>query len=241
MKIKVLLAEDHTVVREGLRRVLETASDIEIVGEAENGREAVNLARKSVPDVIILDVVMPVLSGSEAARQIVRALPKSRIVVLSSYSDEQTVREMLAIGISGYLVKDTAASELLQAVREARRGNLYFSRSIAKSMFGQSGNSSRSGQFVLKDPTRLTVRETQVLKLIADGFPNKGIAAELAISIKTVEKHRQQVMNKLNLHEVASLTRHAVSTRMVPSQSKPTIPAVESTPPVFSGSNAIPQ
>jgi len=238
MKIKVMLAEDHTVVREGLRRVLQTASDIEIVGEAENGKEAVELARKCLPDVIILDVIMPVLSGSEAARQIVRALPTSKIVVLSSYSDEETIRQMLAIGISGYLVKDTAANELLQAIREARRGNLYFSRSIAKSMFGQPGNSARAGQFVLKDPARLTARETQVLKLIADGFPNKGIAAELAISIKTVEKHRQQVMNKLNLHEVASLTRHAVSTRMVPTQTLPILPGpikIEKPAPAVSG------
>jgi DNA-binding NarL/FixJ family response regulator len=215
MKTKVLIVEDHTVVRQGLRRILETAEDIEIIGEAENGKDAVQLARKCAPDVILLDLVLPGLSGSEVGRQIRRALPSGKIVVLSSYSDEETVREMVALGVSGYLPKQTAASELLRAIREVRRGNLFFGANIAKSIFGQAHNSARPGQFILKKPAKLTARETQVLKLVADGFPNKGVAAELGISIKTVEKHRQQVMNKLNIHEVAGLTRHAVSTRMI--------------------------
>ena len=215
MKTKVLIVEDHTVVRQGLRRVLETADDIEIVGEAENGKDAVQLARKCAPDVILLDLVMPGISGAETGRQIKRALANSRILVLSSYSDEETVREMVTLGVSGYLPKETAASELLQAIREVRRGNLFFSASIAKSVFGQAHSVARPGEFVLKQAVHLTPRETQVLKLIADGFPNKGIAAELGISIKTVEKHRQQVMNKLNIHEIAGLTRHASSTGMI--------------------------
>ena len=215
MNTTVLIVEDHTVVREGLRRVLETAEDIKIVGEAESGKDAVQLARKCAPDVILLDVALPGINGAEAGRQIRRALPNSKLLVLSSYSDEETVREMVALGVSGYLPKHTAASELLQAIREVRRGNLFFSANIAKSVFGQACNVARPGQFILKQPTHLTPRETQVLKLIADGFPNKGIAAELGISIKTVEKHRQQVMNKLNIHEIAGLTRHAALTRMI--------------------------
>jgi DNA-binding NarL/FixJ family response regulator len=223
MKSKILLVEDHTVVRQGLRRLLETVEDIEIVGEAANGKEAVQLARKLAPDIILLDLILPELSGPEAARQIKRAAPNSKIVVLSSYSDEESVRQMVAVGISGYLPKQTAANELLQAIREVRHGNIFFSASIARSIFGQAHNSARPGQFILKGAPKLTPRETQVLKLVADGLPNKGVAAELGISIKTVEKHRQQVMNKLNIHEVAGLTRHAISTGVIERQNTPTV------------------
>jgi DNA-binding NarL/FixJ family response regulator len=226
MQSKVLLVEDHTVVRQGLRRLLETAEDIEIVGEAANGKEAVQLARKCAPDIILLDLILPELSGLEAARQIKRAAPHSKIVVLSSYSDEESVRQMVAVGVSGYLPKETAPNELLQAIREVRQGNVFFSTSIARSIFGQAHNSARPGQFVLKGPARLTPRETQVLKLVADGLPNKGVAAELGISIKTVEKHRQQVMNKLNIHEVAGLTRHAISTGVIQRRNAPVVATI---------------
>jgi DNA-binding NarL/FixJ family response regulator len=227
MKIRVLLADDHTVVRHGLRLVIENSGDMEIVAEAENGRDAVQLARKLAPDVIVLDVLMPGLNGLQAARQLKTAAPSSRILVLSSYSDEESLREMVAAGVNGYLAKETAANELLQAIRETRRGNPYFSSRISRSLFEQDRNAVRTNRITLKERANLTPRETEVLKLIADGMPNKGIAVELGISIKTVEKHRQQVMNKLNIHEVAGLTRHAVATRMTERRPVPAVsPAI---------------
>lgn len=224
MKIKVLLAEDHQIVREGLRLLLEAAADIEVVGEAADGRDAVEFCRRLAPEIVIMDLVMPVLSGLEAARQIGRAMPRSKIVVLSSYYDEEGVRQMVALGVRGYLSKQTAATELLEAIRAVRRGDLYFSAVISRSICGQArqaGNAIHRGDFVLKSPARLTLRENQVLKLIAEGFPNKNVAVQLGISIKTVEKHRQHVMNKLHLHDTAALTRHALATGLIERQASP--------------------
>lgn len=211
-KITVLLAEDHTVVRQGLRALLSTESDIEIVGEAENGRQAVQVARKTKPDVILMDVAMPLLNGLEATRQIKREMPESKVLILSSYSDGDYVEQLTQAGAMGYLIKQTASNELLKAIRETHKGNSFFSPSIAKrlrdhSLPGATGKRNAS-------PT-LTPRETEVLQLIAEGLANKQIAGELAISIKTVEKHRQQVMDKLNIHDVANLTRYAISKGMV--------------------------
>ncbi|HMC28060.1 MAG TPA: response regulator transcription factor [Verrucomicrobiae bacterium] len=215
MKITVLLADDHTVVREGLKLLLNSAEDIEVVGEVENGRQAVQMAKKIHPDVVVLDLVMPVLNGVEAARQITRDVPGTRVLVLSSYSDDERVQQLIEDGATGYLVKQTAANDLLKAIREAKRGNAYFSPSISKRLLDQCRDSFSRGAPVKKKTNTLTSREAEVLQLIAEGYANKQIAAELSISIKTVEKHRQQVMNKLNIHDVAGLTRHAISKGIV--------------------------
>ena len=213
-KITVLLVDDHTVVRQGLRALLSAEEDIEVIGEAENGRQAVVLAKKALPDVVVMDVAMPLLNGLEATRQIVRTLPGTRVLVLTSYGDEECVEQLMQAGAVGYLIKQTAANDLLKAIREVQRGNAFFSPSIAKRLRDQCRQAFTTGQ-----PTRkageLTSREAEVLQLIAEGFSNKQIAAELLISIKTVEKHRQQVMNKLNIHDVAGLTRYAISKGMV--------------------------
>src|SRR6266446_4528205 len=210
-KIKVVLADDHTVVRQGLRALLTAEGDIEIVGEAENGRQAVQLAKKLLPQVVVMDIAMPVLNGLEATRQITRALPSTKVLILSSYSDDDYVQQLTQAGAAGYLVKQTAANELLKAIREAQRGNAYFSPAIAKRLRDQCRQAFVTGQPGHKRPDYLTTREAEVLQLIAEGRANKQIAAELCISIKTVEKHRQQVMNKLGIHDVAGLTRHAVA------------------------------
>lgn len=215
MKIRVLLADDHTIVRQGLRLVLDTAPDIEVVGEVENGKEAVEMARKLKPDIILLDLVMPVLDGLNAARQINKLLPKCKVLMLSSYSDEECVRQLLACGVVGYLVKQSAGTELLQAIRDTQRGQAYFSLSISRNLFEQGRNWTSGSKMVPKKKQQLTPREQQVLLLIAQGLPNKAIAPELGISIKTVEKHRQQVMNKLDIHYVAGLTKHAISTGII--------------------------
>ena len=216
-QIKVILADDHTVVRQGLRALLVAEGDIEIVGEADNGRQAVQLAKKFLPNVVVMDIAMPVLNGLEATRQIARALPSTKVLVLSSYSDDDYVQQLTEAGAAGYLVKQTAANELLKAIREAHKGNAYFSPAIAKRLRDHCRKTFVSGQPMKRRSDYLTTREAEVLQLIAEGRANKQIAAELCISIKTVEKHRQQVMNKLGIHDVAGLTRHAISKGIIES------------------------
>ena len=213
-KISVLLVDDHTVVRQGLKALLKPEEDIEVMGEAENGRIAVQLARKTPPDVVVMDVAMPLLNGLEATRQILKAIPTTKVLALTSYSDDDCVQQMTEAGVSGYLIKHTAANDLLKAIREVYKGNAFFSPTIAKRLRDQCREAFANGQPVKKN-IELTSRESEVLQLIAEGFSNKQIGGELNISIKTVEKHRQQVMNKLNIHDVAGLTRYALSKGLV--------------------------
>lgn len=214
MTINVLLVDDHTVVREGLRYLLETEGDIRIVGEASHGREAVQLTGQLRPDVVLLDIAMPFLNGVEAARQITKICPETKILILSSYEDDEYIRKLIQAGVGGYLLKHTVADDLVRAVREVHKGNAYFSPSIAKRL-------SNSWQWFTeprpngKMNEHLTTREAEILQLIAEGFANKQIADIIGISIKTVEKHRQAVMDKLGLHEVASLTRYAIEKGIV--------------------------
>jgi DNA-binding NarL/FixJ family response regulator len=216
-KIKVLLADDHTVVRQGLRALLIAEGDIDIVGEAENGRQAIQLAKKLLPDVVLMDIAMPVLNGLEATRQITRTLPSAKVLILSSYSDDEYVQQLTQAGAAGYLLKQTAANDLLKAIREAQKGNAFFSPAIAKRLRDQCREAFISGSPTRKRADYLTTREAEVLQLIAEGRANKQIACELCISIKTVEKHRQQVMNKLGIHDVAGLTRHAIAKGIIES------------------------
>src|ERR1044071_2218510 len=212
-KISVMLADDHTIVRQGLRLLLEAADDIKVIGEVDNGREAVQAAKKLKPDVVVLDVVMPTLNGVEATRQIVKEVPETKVLILSSYSDDERVLQLIEEGATGYLVKQTAGNDLLNAIREASKGNAYFSPSISRRLLEQCRNSLSGG--TPKRRSILTTREAEVLQLIAEGHPNKQIADQLSISIKTVEKHRQQVINKLNIHDIAGLTRYAISKGMI--------------------------
>jgi DNA-binding NarL/FixJ family response regulator len=209
-KIAVLLVDDHAVVRQGLRALLEAEGDMAVVGEAENGREAVVLAKKTLPDVVVMDVAMPGMNGLEATRQIVRNVPSAKVLVLSSYGDDDYVAQLMEAGAIGYLLKQTAAADLLKAIRQARGGNAFFSPVIAKRLRQLSRETVTVGQPDAK-PGRLSSREAEVLQLVAEGLVNKQIAAELSISVKTVEKHRQQAMNKLNIHDTAGLTRYAMS------------------------------
>ena len=209
-RIAVLLVDDHTVVRQGLRALLESEGDITVVGEAENGRQAVLLARKTLPDVVVMDVAMPVLNGIEATRQISKTMPSAKVLGLTSYGDDDYVAQLMQAGASGFLIKQTAAEDLLKAIREVKQGKVFFSPTIAKRLGEQKREALASGE-PAAGTCELTSRESEVLQLIAEGFANKQVAAELSISIKTVEKHRQRVMNKLNIHDVAGLTRHAIS------------------------------
>jgi DNA-binding NarL/FixJ family response regulator len=210
-KITVLVVDDHTVVREGLRALLALEPDMDVVGEAEDGRHAVTLARQLRPDVVVMDVAMPLLNGLEATRQVVKHCLSTGVLVLSSHTDEECVRQMLEAGASGYVLKHSAPSELSTAIREVRRGNKFLSPPLAKQIREREKMISES--YGRKKSLELTEREAEVLDLVARGRSNREAANELGISIKTIEKHRQQVMNKLNIHEIAGLTRYALSKR----------------------------
>ncbi len=209
-EISVLVADDHTVVREGLRALLSAEADIQVIGEAQDGQEAVDLARRTRPEVVLMDLAMPVLNGLEATRQIRRELPATKVVVLTSYDNAEYVRQMMAAGVRGYLLKQTAAQDLLKAIRTVQSGNRFFSPSIARQLRHEF-RKTPSNQTATGGKSKLTPRERQVLELVAQGFSSKEMASELGISPKTVEKHRQGVMKKLRIHEVAGLTRYALS------------------------------
>jgi DNA-binding NarL/FixJ family response regulator len=216
-RITVLLAEDHSIVREGLRSLLELGGDFEVVGEATNGREAVELTRKLRPAVVVMDIAMPVLNGFEATRQILLAAPGTKVLVLSAHSDDEYVARMAAVGASGYLVKQNSGQVLVRAIREIASGHPYFSASILKRLRDAERKARERGDAGAKPQQTLTAREAEVLQLVAEGAPNKQVAAKLGISIKTVEKHRQQLMDKLDIHDTAGLTRHAIATGVIES------------------------
>lgn len=218
--ITVLLAEDHTIVREGLRVLLEADGDIEVSGEAATGRRAVDLARKLHPDVVVMDIAMPVLNGLEATRQILKDDPTSRIIILSAHNDDAYVEQVALLGAAGYLIKQTSARDLSKAVREVQKGNTFFSPSIARHLHRRSSEASPKEGAGRVD-MRLSSREVEVLQLVAEGRPNKQVAAELGISIKTVEKHRQRLMRKLDIHDTAGLTRYAIAAGVIESGTPP--------------------
>ncbi len=208
MSIKIILADDHKITRQGLHSLIDENDDMEVAAEAENGRGAVELARQLKPDVIIMDVSMPDLNGVEATRQIIQDNPSVRVIALSMHSDTLFVSEMLKSGASGYLLKDCAFQELEQAIRTVIEGKAYLSPSISgvvvEDYLHRLSKAETSTSEVLTD------REREVLQLLAEGQSTKQIALKLHISAKTVETHRRQVMNKLDLHTVAELTKYAI-------------------------------
>jgi len=212
-RITVLLADDHTVVREGLRRLLETESDLEVVGEAGSGREAVQRTKQLLPAVVVMDIAMPLLNGIEATRQILKAVPTTKILILSAHNDDVYVEKVMQIGASGFLIKQTSAVVLAKAIREARKGNMFFSPSISTRLHQRERKAVPGRK--KKEDAGLTTREIEVLQLIAEGMANKQTAAELGISIKTVEKHRQNLMSKLDIHDTAGLTRYAITAGII--------------------------
>ena len=211
MSISVLLVDDHNIVRQGLKALLTCEPDIHVVAEAQTGREAVQIAGKIHPEVVIMDLAMPLLNGWEATRQILKVAPSAKILVLSTYEDIDHVQQAIASGAAAYLIKQTAASDLVKAIREVRKGNAYFSPPIAERLRERTYQGGAEAKPQQVPEVELTLREAEVLQLIAEGFANKQIASELGLSVKTVEKHRQQVMNKLNIHDTASLVRHAAA------------------------------
>ena len=206
--IRILLADDHAVVRQGFRAMLAQQPDIAIVGEAGNGREVMALAEKTKPDLIVMDVAMPELNGIEATRRLTASMPGIRILALSMHKDSVYVREMLKAGAKGYLLKDSCESDLLDAVRTLARGGEYVSPAVQEAlMYGTRPSTSPLDQ--------LTSREREVLQLIAEGKTNKDIATTLTLSVYTVDAHRGRIMEKLNVHSINELVRFAVRNGLI--------------------------
>jgi DNA-binding NarL/FixJ family response regulator len=222
-QITVLLAEDHAIVRQGLCSLLRADGHFLVVGEARTGREAVEMARTLRPDVILMDIAMPVLNGLEATRQILVANPAAKVVVLSAHSDDVYVERMNEAGVVGFLEKQTSAEILTKAIHEVVAGHTFFSPAIARRRRADQSKPRDRDGLLKAHGARLTSRESEVLQLVAEGSANKQVAAELGISIKTVEKHRQHLMDKLKIHDTAGLTRYAIAQGIVESDVQVTI------------------
>jgi DNA-binding NarL/FixJ family response regulator len=208
-KFRILLADDHSVVRQGFRLILENQSDMEVVGEASNGREAVTVAEALQPDVVIMDVTMPELNGIEATRRIGELSPRTRVLALSMHKDSVYVREILRAGAKGYLLKDAAGNDLLAAVRAVARGEAYLSPAVSDAVL------TDYRKHVTNPIDLLTSREREVLQMIAEGKTNKEIANSLQLSVYTVEAHRGRIMEKLNLHSTGELVRFALRNGLI--------------------------
>ena len=222
-RITVLLAEDHMVVREGFRKMLELEHDLEVVGEAQDGRQAVALVKKLRPAVVLMDIAMPQLNGLEATRQILKTVPGTKIVILSAHNDDAYVKNATESGAMGFLLKQTSSHVVCEAIRQVQKGNTYFGPTVARRLHQLESNAqSRAGRPQPRN-VQLTSRETEVLQLIAEGKANKETAAELGIGMKTVEKHREHLMEKLDIHDTAGLTRYAISAGIIESSVQLTI------------------
>jgi DNA-binding NarL/FixJ family response regulator len=214
-RITLILAEDHPVVLQGLRALLNADRRFTIVGEAENGREAVEMARIFRPDVILMDIAMPVLNGLEATRQILAANPAARVIVHSAHGDDEYIDSAIAAGAVGFLEKQTSAEFLARAVREVAKGSTFFSPTIARRLsLDPRKPRDRDGMPKAANP-RLTSRESAVLQLVAGGSVNRQVAVALGISLKAVEKHLERVMDKLKITETAGLMRCAVAAGLI--------------------------
>ena len=212
-KIKVLIADDHTILRQGIKALLDNQAGIEVIGEAKDGREALTLIEDLLPDVILMDIAMPGLNGLEATRRIKKKFPKIKVLVLTMYTNEEYVFQILKAGANGYLVKETAFQDLISAIRAVYRDEAFMSPSISKKVINRYTQRVRDTNDTTGD--MLTTREREILQLIAEGSSSKKIAEALFISPKTVETHRTHIMDKLNIHNRTDLVKYAIRTGIV--------------------------
>ena len=208
-RIRILLADDHAVVRQGFKMILNAQADMEIVGEAGNGRQAVELAEQLRPDVVVMDVSMPELNGIEATRRLASSVPHARVVALSMHKDSVYVREILRAGARGYLLKDSGAADLVAAIHAVASGESYLSPAVSNAVLDDYR------RHVTNPIDLLTSREREVLQLLAEGRTNKEIAGVLNLSVYTVDAHRGRIMEKLNLHSISELVRFAVRNGLI--------------------------
>jgi DNA-binding NarL/FixJ family response regulator len=208
-KITVLLADDHVIVREGIRSLLQSREEIEIIGEASNGLEAVKKAAELKPDIVIMDISMPILNGLEATRQIRELHLGSKVIILSMHENPESVKQSLKAGVAGYIIKKSAASDLFNAVFAVHGGDAYFSPSVSKMILEDYVDVTKG------DNEILTARERQILQLVVEGHGNKEIADLLCISVKTVEGHKENIKKRLNVRDQIELVRYAIAKGMV--------------------------
>jgi DNA-binding NarL/FixJ family response regulator len=208
-KIKILLADDHTIVRKGLRSLLDSEANIEVVGEAEDGRETLEKVEQLSPDIVLMDSTMPILNGLEATRQIGKRFPQVKVLVLTMHTNEEYIFQFLQAGALGYVVKQAAPKELVSAIEAVHRGDCFLSPAISKTIIEEY---IRQTKAIEKEDSyeQLTDREREVLQLIVEGFSNREIAEKLHISLKTAGVHRINLMHKLNIHNVTELTKYAL-------------------------------
>ena len=216
IKIRVLLADDHTIVRKGLCALLEEETDISVIGEAEDGREAVEKAFTLEPDVVVIDIGMPSLNGLEAVKAIKKGRPEMKVLILTMHENEEYITEALRAGVSGYLIKKSVPRDLITAIQLAYKGESFLSPSISTKVINRfiRQNTPSDSEFIDSEIT-LTTREREVVQLIAEGLTNKEIASNLGISIKTVKNHRSNLMEKLDLHNTAEITQFAIKNGLI--------------------------
>lgn len=222
-QITILLAEDHTIVRKGIRAMLELEKFLVVVGEAKDGHEAVSLARTLKPDVVLMDIAMPELNGLEAARQLLKHLPQTKIIILSAHNDDNYISKAIDNGAVGYLLKQSSVQDVCRAVNTVMQGQTFFSPAVITRLQHFNVAPQSKKHVFTSRCAPLTTREMEVLQQVAEGSANKQIAADLCISIKTVEKHRTSLMKKLNIHDTAGLTRYAIAEGVIESSSQRTI------------------
>ena len=209
MAIQVILADDHRILREGIKTILQDTNDIEVLAEADNGREAVKLSQELEPDVVVMDLAMPELNGIEATEMITKTHPGIRIIALSMHSDNHYIRGIFQAGASGFILKHSAANELIDAIRLVYANHTYLSKEISDVVVKEF---SKKLDIEADSTQTLSSREKEVLQLVAEGKSTKAIAATLHVSVKTIEAHRQNIMNKLNLFTIPELTKYAIKT-----------------------------
>jgi DNA-binding NarL/FixJ family response regulator len=215
VSLRIFLADDHEVVRLGLRSLLENGTGWTVIGEASNGRDAVERVRELKPDVVVMDLTMPQLNGLEATRQILRDAPRTSVMILSVNESEEIVREVLAAGARGFMLKSDAGKDLLVAVEGLTQGRPFFSARVADYVLGGYRNRGGSPETMVPPSATLTGREREVLQLLVEGQSNKEVASSLGIGVKTAEAHRANLMKKLGVHSMSELVRYAIRNRIV--------------------------
>lgn len=208
MKVTVLIADDHQLLIDGLKSIIQEHPDIEVVGVAKDGRSAVQLALKEKPSIVLMDISMPQLSGIDAARKIINEAPDIKIIMLSMHADQRFIKESLRIGARGYVLKESAASEVIEAITMVQKGELFFSHAVRDQVLREYIGWVREGKDA--DDSPLSAREREVLQILAEGKSTKDAASVLNVSVKTIESHRKQIMDKLDLHSIAELTKYAI-------------------------------